>query len=378
MTFDRAGVEATIIAANPGIAPDHLEQVWLATLAYSYGLHVLLAAVYVWLGWKVLRRRQWARITLTFVLVLSACASVISAMAGTMYLWAVIVSDLTFLLGIVLLWAPSATRAYFRPERLGAEPATPEPPEKRRTWIVVVVWAVTSTLAAGVLLAIQPAVGLSMEILSLVMLAPGLGALACLLTVRTHLPPASPRVSGGRFAVAVGLSFVAVASYFVVISIARGEPPRIPAEVAGMPLVAVILAQALGALTEEIGFRGVLFDALRSWLSRPVTAVVVGIGFGFWHVQYFALPPVQHAAFILGAVALTVTMAYVMAGSFWQRMVVCTIIHLGANLALTFTGGDQVPMTVFGLANLAACLIVTPLAFLVGHGCEGAVRPDRS
>lgn len=238
--------------------------------------------------------------------------------------------------------------------------------EPRRTWLVITVWAVTSSVAAGGLLAVQPVTGLSMEILSLVMLAPAIGALICWAVLRKHLPSFAGPAPAGRFLLAVVLAVAVTAVYFAAVSIIRGHPPQVPAKVAGTPVAVMILAQALGALAEEIGFRGILFHALRTKLPRFAAATVVGLAFGIWHVQYFGLPLLEHLAFILGTVALTVTMTYVMTGSFWQRMIVCTIIHLGANLALAFTGSDPAPMSTFALVLLLGSLLVAPLAAWLG------------
>ena len=113
MTLDRAGVEATIVADNPGLPAADLGTYWVFALIYSYGLHTLTAAAFVWLGWKVFKRRNWARIALSAFLVFATGASLVSAFNGSMYLWAVIVGDTTHLLGLVLLWLP-ATRDYLR------------------------------------------------------------------------------------------------------------------------------------------------------------------------------------------------------------------------------------------------------------------------
>ena len=243
----------------------------------------------------------------------------------------------------------------------------PSPTRRRRTWLVVTVWSLASLVSAVALLAVQPVIGLSMEILSLVMLAPAFGAALTWLTVRKDLPVIAGAVSAGRFSIAIGLSVVAVAVYVASIAVIRGALPQVPLQVAGVSVLVMILAQAVGALAEEIGFRGVLFDALGVRLPRITTAIVVGLLFGFWHVQYFALPPAQHGAFIIGTIALTITMAYVMVGSFWQRMAVCAVIHLGANLALAFTGGQSPSMVAFGAAVVMGCVVVTPIAVIVGR-----------
>lgn len=231
-------------------------------------------------------------------------------------------------------------------------------------------WAAVSLSAAVGLLAAQPASGLSMEVLSLVMLAPGVGAAAAWLVTREYLPRFGSRSSTGGFLGSIGLSLLAVAVCFATVAIYRGALPEFPAHIAGTPVVLMIAAQAVGALTEELGFRGVLLHSLATRLPRFVAALVTGLLFGVWHVQYLALPLPQYLAFAAGAVALTILMAHVMVGSLWQRMVACTVIHLGGNLAVAFVGGDRIPMTVFGASVVIACLVVAPLAVLLRRGAR--------
>ncbi|MFD4403504.1 hypothetical protein ACFWPH_12135 [Nocardia sp. NPDC058499] len=116
MTFDRTGVETTITQANPDLPADQLKFAWIASLAYTYILHLANVTVFVWLGWKVLLGRRWARVTLTLVLVFVICAAMISATAGSMYLWAVVIGHLTHTAGLALLWIPPSVRAFFRTE----------------------------------------------------------------------------------------------------------------------------------------------------------------------------------------------------------------------------------------------------------------------
>lgn len=197
------------------------------------------------------------------------------------------------------------------------------------------------------------------------MFAPAIGAAACWLTLRRELPSFGQRIQAGPFGWSVLLAVIAVISYVAVLSITNGRAPQIPAEVAGLPVVIMIGAQILGALAEELGFRGILLHTFYQWLPRPVAVLLVGVLFGLWHVQYFGLPLIEHLAFILGTVGLTVTMAYVMVGSLWQRMTICTIIHAGINLALAFSGRVPVPMTALLLAVAVGGLIVVPTASLI-------------
>ncbi|WP_218131408.1 CPBP family intramembrane glutamic endopeptidase [Nocardioides sp. YR527] len=233
-----------------------------------------------------------------------------------------------------------------------------------RVALALVVWLAGSMVAAIALLALQPRTGPDLEVLSLVMLAPAIGAAVAWPLIRGREPWATRPVSSPVLARSIVLALAVVAAYFVVISVACGSAPTVPAQVGGVPVVLFVLLQALGALTEEIGFRGVLLHGLQSWLPRPLAAVVTGVLFGLWHVQYYALPPLQLAAFMVGTTALTLTMAYVMTGSFWQRMASCTLIHLGANLALAFVGDDAVPMTTFAAAIVVGGLVAALLAYV--------------
>jgi membrane protease YdiL (CAAX protease family) len=226
-----------------------------------------------------------------------------------------------------------------------------------RAATALAVWLAGSVLAAGALLTVQPLTALDPELFVLVMLAPAVGAAAAWPLIRGREPWATRRVSSQRLTASLLVALAVVAAYFVVVSVVRGSAPTVPSQIGGAPVAVFILLQALGALTEEIGFRGVLLHGLQRWLSRPVSAVVTGVLFGLWHVQYYALPGLQFAAFVVGAVALTLTMAYVMSGSFWQRMATCTLIHLGANLALAFVGDDTIQMTTFAAAILAGGLV---------------------
>ncbi|MFB8762036.1 CPBP family intramembrane glutamic endopeptidase [Nocardiopsis alba] len=242
---------------------------------------------------------------------------------------------------------------------------TPDTGASRRGIVALVVWLLVSSVGAVGLLAVQPLLGLDMEVLSPVMFAPAIGALAAWVFVRGGVPRFGTAVSGGPFTIAVLLSLAASAIYFLWVSLVRGDAPEIPGTVAGVPVAMMVLAQALGALGEEIGFRGLLLHGLNRWTTWPISAVVTGLLFGFWHVQYYGLPPLEFLVFVLGAVALTLTMAAVMVGSFWQRMMICTIIHTGANLALAFTGGDHVALTTFGGAMVVAAVVIVPTALLL-------------
>ncbi|GAA1486646.1 CPBP family intramembrane glutamic endopeptidase [Brachybacterium fresconis] len=255
------------------------------------------------------------------------------------------------------------TRAYRH--RIRSERTPLASVSSARLALALAVWFMVSGLCAGALLATQSLTGPDPEVLSLVMLAPAVGAGAAWLLLRCHSPWTLPRARPGAMAASLALAVAAIAIYFTALSILRESGPVMPREVAGTPLLIFLLLQSVGALTEEIGYRGLLLHGLQRWLPRWGAAVITGVLFGLWHVQYYALPPAQFAAFLVGTVALTATMAAVMTGTFWQRMAVCTVIHLGANLALAFVGTAQVPMTVFAGAIVVGAIVVGALVAVV-------------
>lgn len=223
---------------------------------------------------------------------------------------------------------------------------------------VLGIWGLGSCLAALGLIAAQSAFGPDQAVLSLVMLAPAAGAAATWFWLRHNRRPWTPQpVDSRRMARTLAIVIAVCGSYFVVISLIDGAAPQVPGAVAGVPVVGFIVLQALGALCEEIGFRGILFHGLLQWLPKWTATLLVGTLFGLWHVHYFSLPIAEHLAFLLAAVLLTATMTYTMVGSFWWRMVTCTLIHLAANLALSFSARGEGSMTTFAVAAAVGAVI---------------------
>ena len=116
----------------------------------------------------------------------------------------------------------------------------------------------------------------------------------------------------------------------------------------------------------EIDTRGIrscaILWARASWW---LAALAVGLVFGVWHVQYFGLPLLEHLAFFGAVLMLNATMIFTMVGSFWWRMLTCRLIHLCANLALTFSASAAPSMTVFVIATAAGAVVAAILVPLL-------------
>lgn len=117
MTVDRDFVTTSVLREDPALSGGQLQFAITASLIFSWGVHVMYAAVGLWFVLKTLAGRQWARIALTILLVIATANSVDSAMKGPEFYGWVISGDILQITIIVLLWAPRTTRAYFARHR---------------------------------------------------------------------------------------------------------------------------------------------------------------------------------------------------------------------------------------------------------------------
>lgn len=110
--------------------------------------------------------------------------------------------------------------------------------------------------------------------------------------VRALLARFAPRVPWQQalrdYGVILVLMLAALAAVYALRSALPGPSYARPAELFGPGLVGAVLAAAFldqGAVLEELGWRGYALPALRDGGLGPSTAaIVVGIGWGLWHV----------------------------------------------------------------------------------------------
>lgn len=234
---------------------------------------------------------------------------------------------------------------------------------------LIVAFVVLVAVYASIAPVVQEAIGLSWDVLGLIMLGPALVALVLWLVVRRWFPADwSAARPGGVVASAAGaVAFVVV--YALITARGLGVTPSLPPVIAGVPLVGVIALQALGALGEEIGWRGLMQAAGERLMSPLVTVLVMGFLFGVTHLGYWTAGPVFVGWFSLSTTLMSLGIFLIWRGSFWQRMLPATLIHLGVNLTgaavhldLTTLPGWQLP-----LPATAACVFVGLPAWLLRH-----------
>ncbi|KQV18849.1 MULTISPECIES: CPBP family intramembrane glutamic endopeptidase [unclassified Kitasatospora] len=247
----------------------------------------------------------------------------------------------------------------------------------RRWKVETGVFLAVAFVAAGALGAVQPATGIPSEVVQLTQFGPAAGvAVVALLwpsRIRTRLAGSLPGRSGrgpadgseggptrGR---AVRLLFTALlivalsaGTYALVGGSAGMTDPRALRE----PFVLIVLAQLVGACSEEIGWRCLLQPLVRTRFGPVSASVLVGLVWGAWHVQVFAQAPAYTVGFLLATVAMSVVLGLGLEGVRANRLLLAggfhTLINLGMLLFMDKESGAVVPMVLFGAACLLAAV----------------------
>jgi len=249
------------------------------------------------------------------------------------------------------------------------------------------VFLAVTFVGAGLLGAVQPAIGIPGEVIELPQFGPALGVLAVALLwpLRTRALLAGALPGGTRGASRDVSSWLLLATALVIIALATGTyalltgdahltDPRTLAH----PFALIVAAQLVGACGEEIGWRCLLQPLLRTRF-RPLTAsVVVGVVWGLWHVQVLGRAPAYAAGFLLGATAMSVVLGLGLERVRANRLLLAggfhTLVNLGMLLCMDEESGKVLPMVLFGLAALVAALPWVLLRSTVADAPAGTTR----
>lgn len=163
---------------------------------------------------------------------------------------------------------------------------------------------------------------------------------------RPELPPL-------RYLALLGLPLIMGLSAY---GIARVFFTTIPA---GPPITALLLiGMPIGAIGEEIGWRGYLQRRLAPQMTGAFSALLVGFLWTFFHIQFWAAGPVFLAVLAISFMAMSVTMQSLLA-DYEYNVLGAALFHLGINLG---------SLLIFGLLlafDLPFLLIYTGLAVLI-------------
>ncbi|MHC5908277.1 lysostaphin resistance A-like protein [Streptomyces sp. S6] len=216
---------------------------------------------------------------------------------------------------------------------------------------------VVAFMAAGALGAVQPATGISEEVVQLTQFGPafGVGVAAVLWPARTRelLVGVKTQRDDSTSLLLAPFAIIALSAgpYALLTGAAHATDPRTLHH--AFPLI--VVAQLVGACGEEIGWRCFLQPLLRTRYTALGASVAVGVAWGLWHVQVLAQAPAYAAGFLLATVAMSVLLGLALESSGGVRRLLLaggfhTLVNLGMLLFMDEETGRTAPMVLFGLA----------------------------
>ncbi|HEV7712320.1 MAG TPA: CPBP family intramembrane glutamic endopeptidase, partial [Asanoa sp.] len=235
----------------------------------------------------------------------------------------------------------------------------------RMAAVIGLFYAVTM-VTAGLIGLGQPLLGVDPVIIELVQFAPALGVVAVLLVWRPATRPGGSGPIAPQLltvaALGAGIFGAVVAAYALLgEDVSYTHPGALTHSFA---LIAV--AQFVGACGEEFGWRWFLTPYLRTRYGVLTTGTVVGLLWGVWHAQVFAVGPAYAVAFLISTIAMSIILTILLEGAGNHRLLVAgsfhAVVNLGLLLLLREESGDAVAMTTFaGACVLAAFVMSTRL-----------------
>lgn len=230
----------------------------------------------------------------------------------------------------------------------------------------VIFFVVAAFVFAGALAALQPVIGINPVVIEIVQFAPTL-ALIAVLALRWSGPD--------RVAASAGMYLrrvrPAVAGPVGVVVVSAGTAELFGIDLSwnrpgswGAPVLLVLIAQFIGAVGEEIGWRGYLQPMLQRRLGLLPAALIVGLIWGVWHVGVFAAGLGYALLFIISAVAISVIFALLTENLGAPRVLIAGLGHFLINIGLLITVDGEPD----GIGQQATLTLAT---VLVAAGCVG-------
>jgi membrane protease YdiL (CAAX protease family) len=249
-----------------------------------------------------------------------------------------------------------------------APAATPSRVQQTGIWPTAWIFLLATWLGAGAMLVLQPLLHLPKEVLMLTQFGPSIGVLTVLAVrrQRLQLERASIRTSMLRIGAGAGILAAIFAGCIGVLA-AAGQPLHLTSPGSlSHPFWLIAAAQLVGACGEELGWRSFLQQHLQRRYSTVGSAVIVGVMWGTWHVEYFGYGLPFVAAFVTMAVAVSVIMGVLVrntgAGSLAVAGVFHWLLNLGILLLLNFENGSLRDMTVLAAVSVVAAVVTVRIS----------------
>ncbi len=246
-----------------------------------------------------------------------------------------------------------------------------------RPGLLLAVWALLLIVFAVSAPMVQRTLGIPFELLALVMLAPAAASLIVLIRP-SWLPRWWPHVPAGRVLVSSAAGLFAVVGFVATLALLTGRAPSWTAPGIASPLWLFLLLQTVGALGEEVGWRGVVQRAGEQFAKPAVVSAIAGFLFGVTHLGYWSLGLVPVATFGFVAMLMSLTITTLFTGTLWQRMITAVVVHLGVNLGIaSLADADEPLATTLPALAAAAVMFALAVAFASVHHRASSLRTTR-
>jgi membrane protease YdiL (CAAX protease family) len=228
----------------------------------------------------------------------------------------------------------------------------------------IVVFYVLTWFFLGLLGGLQQETGLIPPEISLPQWAPGIAALLMLAIFRKDgfkITFFSKETPPARYLLAALLPVGVGLVIFLVLSLLKVESTAVPETYDNLPLV--LLWMPLGALGEELGWRGYLHKKLDTRLRGLISSLLVGVLWMLIHVHFFSQGPVFLIFLVLLFISYSVVI-YAVVQDTGFSVVLATVFHLAINLSnLLFL--DVIYETSFMVINSLVWMAVAAVVVLI-------------
>jgi uncharacterized protein len=256
-----------------------------------------------------------------------------------------------------------------------------------RVWPTFWLYLVVTWLAAGALLELQPVTHLSTQVLVLPQFGPSIAVVVVLARrsgTAVHIWQGTVVTTMRRIAAVVVIVAGAFGLAMAGLALTGHAIELTSPGSLGEPFWLIVIAQLVGACGEELGWRSFLQPHLQQRYSPVVSALIVGVSWGTWHVGYFSDGMLFVAVFVLLTVAFSVILAELTRGA--SSLAVAGVFHWLVNLAvlllLNFANGDLADLVALAVTFVGAAIVLQLCARLRSrpepvHSDTNPERPHR-
>ena len=93
----------------------------------------------------------------------------------------------------------------------------------------------------------------------------------------------------------------------------------------------VLFGIVIGAIGEEIGWRGFLQPSLDKKYPKIISCIIVGIIWGTWHIPYFFYGPIYIISFIIFTISYSVVIVLLLKNTQYN-IVLSSVFHISLNM----------------------------------------------